>query len=181
CALPISNAFRGKETRLGGRVSRPDRFSDSWGLNRCAGRFSRRRLMAILRASVRVLGIKSKQRGLGLLTVGNSTSFTLFLGSISISMLLSSGAAYAQALGGGTRINGSPGMAVGNNAVSDTYGVAVGPSTYTSAANTVAIGNQARATAQGANAFGAHSTATGQNSISVGLSSRASGTRSSAV
>ena len=103
-----SNAFRGKETRLGGRVSRPDRFSDSWGLNRCAGRFSRRRLMAILRASVRVLGIKSKQRGLGLLTVGNSTSFTLFLGSISISMLLSSGAAYAQALGGGTLINGSP-------------------------------------------------------------------------
>lgn len=54
--------------------NRSDKFIESWGLGRHAGRHSRRRLMAILRTSVRILGINRKQRGLGLLGVGKVAS-----------------------------------------------------------------------------------------------------------
>jgi len=145
---------------------RAGHFAGNWIAGGDIGsRSVRRRLMAVLRMAHRVLGMRRKGHGLGMLGNGG----TLAAAVVAIGLTGIASPALAQYAAGGGTATGSGSVAVGPSATTPGLrGIAIGSGATQASIDSIAQGTSANAGNQNAIAIGFQSIASQINSIYLG-------------
>lgn len=176
----------------------PDRFAGNWvpGANE-GSRSLRRRLLAVLRMSCRILGLKRRGRALGRLGEGLapvSSSVVVAMVTAPLLLLVPQSAQAGSCFGGTpnngafTCLTGAPGIEIvgwNNNLATpnvatavtgDVTGIAVGIDTVATGSNAIAVGAEASASGNDGIAIGNLSSASGEFDVGIGAGAGGSST-----